>query len=226
MTKKPSTRSNPTDESRCRRHSPGDPPLPKSVAASDADATEADNTEADADVCPNEGASSSEVERLRLDLEEVTDRALRAQAELENYRRRIDRQRQEEHRYANMRLLRDLLPVLDNMRRAIRAAEKTEDVAGLLEGFQMVAKQLEDVLQRHHCTEIKALGAPFDPNLHEAISQQLSDDYPAGTVMLVTQPGFQLHDRVVRPSQVIVAGTPPQPPTGQDSDTPPAGDTS
>ena len=158
---------------------------------------------------PDGEASNREVEQLRLDLEEVGDRALRAQAELENYRRRIARQMEEERRFALMPLLRNLLPVLDNMRRATEAAENAEDAAGLLEGFRMVAEQLEGVLAQHHCTEIEALHAPFDPNLHEAILQQPSGDHPAGTVLLVTQPGFQLHDRVVRPSQVIVSGKPP-----------------
>ena len=163
-----------------------------------------------AEGAPHSQAANHEVEQLRLDLEEVSDRALRAQAELENYRRRVARQMEEERRYANMPLLRDLLPVLDNMRRAIEAAEKTEDAPSLLEGFRMVTKQLEDVLARRHCTEIEALGGPFDPNLHEALSQQPSAEHPEGTVLLVAQSGFQLHDRVVRPSQVIVSGADPE----------------
>ena len=163
-----------------------------------------------AEGAPHSQAANDEVEQLRVDLEEVSDRALRAQAELENYRRRVARQMEEERRYANMPLLRDLLPVLDNMRRAIEAAEKTEDAPSLLEGFRMVTKQLEGVLARHHCTEIEALGGPFDPNLHEAISQQPSAGHPEGTVLLVAQSGFQLHDRVVRPSQVIVSGADPE----------------
>jgi molecular chaperone GrpE len=155
---------------------------------------------------PEPQAVNNEVEQLRLDLEAVSDRALRAQAELENYRRRVARDREDERRYADLPLLRDLLPVLDNMRRAIEAAEKTEDAPSLLEGFRLVTRQLEDVLERHHCTEIEALGRPFDPHLHEAISQQPSAEHPPGTVLLVAQPGFRLHDRVVRPSQVIVSG--------------------
>ncbi len=153
---------------------------------------------------------SAELAQVRSELAEATDARLRAQAELENFRRRAARQMDETLRYAEMTLLRDLLPVLDNIRRAIEAAEKTRDAAGLLEGFRLVGKQLEDVLGRHHCREIEAQGAPFDPHLHEAISQQPSAEAPPGTVLIVTLPGFQLHDRVVRPSQVVVSAAPPE----------------
>ena len=146
---------------------------------------------------------------LRGELEEVKDRSLRAQAELENYRKRAARQMEEERRYANLPFLADLLPVWDNTVRAIEAAEKTPDVAKLLEGFKMVAGQLERVLTAHHCTRIQALHKPFDPHRHQAISQQPSAEYPPNTVLLVAQEGFLFHDRVVRPSQVIVSTAPP-----------------
>ncbi len=138
-------------------------------------------------------------------LAEANDRVLRTQAELENYRRRARREMEDQARYAAMPLLRDLMPVLDNMQRAIEAAEKAEETGTLLDGFKMVKQQLETILQQHQCTVIDAHGKPFDPNLHEAISQQPSDEHPPGTVMLVAQTGYQLRDRVVRPSQVIVS---------------------
>ena len=102
-------------------------------------------------------------------------------------------------------LVRDLLPVIDNVERAIEAGEKNADAAALLEGFKMVNQQLDDVLKRHHTTRIEALHAPFDPNVHHAILQQPSEEHPANTVLMVTQNGYQLHDRVVRPAQVIVS---------------------
>jgi len=151
-----------------------------------------------------------QIDRLRAELEETKERVLRIQAELENYRKRVARQVQEERRYANVPLIRELLPVWDNIGRAIEAAENTHETASLLEGFKMVAGQLESVFQRHHLTKIDALGKPFDPNLHEAIWQQPSDAHPANTVLQVTQTGFQLHDRVVRPSQVIVSAAVPE----------------
>lgn len=149
-------------------------------------------------------------EQLRDELELIKDRALRAQAELENYRRRATRELQEQLRYANMPLFRDLLPVIDNIGRAIEAAESSQEAPGLLAGFKMVAQQLDEVLRQHHCTRIDALHEPFDPNLHEAIAQQPSDQLEPGTVMHVTQTGYTLHDRVVRPSQVVVSSARPE----------------
>jgi len=142
-------------------------------------------------------------------LAEAKDRALRAQAELENFRKRAHREMGEERRYANIHLMRELFPVIDNIDRAIEAAEKSSEASGLLEGVKMVAEQLQSVLARHHCLPIDAEGQPFDPNLHEAISQHPSDEHPENTVLLVTQKGYQLHDRVARPSQVVVTSKPP-----------------
>lgn len=158
---------------------------------------------------PAEEAGDGQVAALRAQLEEATDRSLRCQAELENYRKRITRQMEEERRYASMGLIHDLLPVWDNTIRAIEAAEKTKDIESLVAGFKMVADQLEKALQRHHCTRIPALHEPFDPHVHQAISH-LPSDQPADTVAVVVQDGFQLHDRVVRPSQVVVSSGPPE----------------
>jgi len=145
--------------------------------------------------------------QLRAELAEAKDRALRYQAELDNYRKRAQRQIDDERRYANLPLLRDLLPVFDNVHRAIEAAEKSPEPASLLAGFKLVAQQLQDVLSRHHCEPIEALHAPFDPHLHQAVGQQPSEEHPANTVLSVAQAGFRLYDRVVRPSQVIVSAT-------------------
>ncbi len=152
--------------------------------------------------------SSETAEQLHAELEQANERILRCQAELDNYRKRAARESEDQLRYANLSLIRDLLPVLDNIQRASEAADKSSDGSGLLDGVKMVARQLEEVLKRHHCVKITALNAPFDPHLHHAILQQASEEYPANTVILVTQDGYQLHDRVVRPSQVIVSANP------------------
>ncbi len=143
--------------------------------------------------------------KLQAELQAAKDRELRCLAELENYRKRAARELDDKLRYANMSLLRDLLPVVDNIERAIEAAEKNADAGALLDGFKMVQQQIEDVLKKHHCERIEALHAPFDPNVHHAVMQQSSAEHPANTVLMVTQNGYQLHDRVVRPSQVIVS---------------------
>jgi molecular chaperone GrpE len=162
----------------------------------------------------SEAAEENLLDQLRTDLEAAKERVLRSQAELENYRKRAAREIEEHRRYANLPLMHDLLPVLDNIERAIAAAEqsatsgKGQDVAGLLEGVKLVARQFEETFARHHCLRIGALHMPFDPHLHHAISQQVTDEFPPNTVVLVAQPGFQLYDRVVRPSQVLVSRAP------------------
>lgn len=150
----------------------------------------------------------SQIGQLQRQLAEAEDRVLRAHAELDNYRKRANRLLQEETKYAPLPLLRDLLPVVDNLERAIQAAEQSGGSTGLLEGVKIVAQQLQSVLQRHHCKRIEAKGSAFDPHLHEAIAQIPSADLPPGTVAEVTLTGYQLHDRIVRPAQVLVAARP------------------
>ena len=150
-------------------------------------------------------ASEMEIGKLRADLEDASDRVLRAQAELDNYRKRARRELEDERRYATAGLLRDLLPVLDNIQRAIAAAEKSAAGGALLDGVKMVAQSLHGALAKNDCRQIEALHQPFDPAVHEAISQQPTDEYPPNTVVLVAQDGYTLHDRVVRPAQVIVS---------------------
>ncbi len=146
---------------------------------------------------------------LEADLATEKDRALRLQAEMENLRSRTAREVLNERRYAPLPLIRDLLPAIDSMNRAIEAASpQNEEAARMLEGFELVRKQMVGILKQHQCTEIEALGEPFDPEVHEAILQQPSDETPTGHVMQVTEAGYQLHDRVVRPAKVIVSSGP------------------
>jgi molecular chaperone GrpE len=149
-----------------------------------------------------------DVEQLRAQLAEMQDWLQRTQAELENYRKRARRELEEERRYAEINLIRDLLPVVDNVSRAIEAADKKADAATLLAGLKMMAQQFETIFERHHCKLITAIGQPFDPHRHEAILQQPSEEDPEHTVLGVTQLGLELHDRVVRPAQVIVSTKP------------------
>ncbi len=150
----------------------------------------------------------SEIERLNQELAEAQNRFLRSQADLDNFRKRSRREMDDERKYAFMPLVKDLCPFVDNLERALEAAQKNPNPSTILEGIKMVAQQLEEVLARHACTRIDALDQPFDPNMHQAILQQPAADKPANTVLHVAQVGFQLHDRVVRPAQVIVSSGP------------------
>lgn len=148
----------------------------------------------------------SGTEDLINQVKDAEGRALRAQAELENFRVRVRREQEDQLKFANQKLMTDLLPVIDNMYRAVSAASTTEDSkGGLMEGVLMVSQQLLDTLQKHHCKRMEAVGNPFDPNLHEAISQMPSEEHEAGNVIQVVQEGYQLHDRVIRPANVIVS---------------------
>ncbi len=150
----------------------------------------------------------AEAERLRRDVELMREVALRAQADLENYRKRVQREQEEERRFAELALIRDLLPVCDNLEHALQAARKTQDVESLIQGFQMVAQQLQQVLRQHHCQRLHPHGEPFDPHHHEAVATQPHEQHPPQTVIQVLRPGYKLHDRVIRPAQVIVSQGP------------------
>lgn len=149
-----------------------------------------------------------EMERLRATAAEADKRVLMAQAEAENFRKRMRRDFEDQLKYAALPMVTDILQVRDNLIRALEAAENAADTAGLKDGVAMVAKQLDDTLAKYAVVEIPAEGELFDPNFHEAISQMPSDAHPAGTVSHVAATGFQMHERVVRPSQVIVSSGP------------------
>lgn len=140
---------------------------------------------------------------------DAEERVLRAQAELENFRKRSRRELEEQRKYANLPLIRDLLVVLDNLSLAVSAAGDNQHAAGLLEGVKMVAEQFNNVLRQHSCQPIQSVGANFDPNLHEAVGQEPSEQFAAGVVSRELRVGYQLHDRVVRPSQVFISSGPP-----------------
>ncbi|MDO4550051.1 MAG: nucleotide exchange factor GrpE [Planctomycetia bacterium] len=149
--------------------------------------------------------SQAKLEELEKALQNEKDRCLRVMAELENYRRRAARELEEERKYRAMDVIREILPVMDNLGRAVEAAEKQNPDDPLLEGVKMVWQQFEHALENQKCTRIEALNQPFDPNLHQAIQQFESDEVPPNTIIHVAQDGFLLEDRVVRPAQVIVS---------------------
>lgn len=134
---------------------------------------------------------------------------LKSHAEVENFRKRLQRDADQQLRYANLPLVRDILDVVDNLKRATEAASgESGNSAALLDGVKMVTQQLQNVLAKYACKPIESVGKPFDPNIHEAITQMPSDEVPAGSVLQEVAVGYLLHDRVVRPSQVIVSTGP------------------
>lgn len=173
----------------------------------------AENEKQQADQAVDEALSdqtvgNGKVIQLESELQEANDRTLRVQAELENYRKRAQREMADERKYAVIPLVRDLLPVVDNLERAIEAAQQSPNSAGLLDGVKMVAGQLTAALAQHQCVRVEGEGAQFDPNIHQAIGQEPSDKYPAGIVSRAFQAGYKLNDRVIRPAQVFVSTGP------------------
>ena len=178
------------------------------------DETEREESDQDFDAMAEDVAGEvtesrdEEIERLRSTAESADKRVLMAQAEAENFRKRMRRDFEDQLKYATVPLVTDILEVRDNLIRALEASDNAADSAGLKEGVAMVVKQLDDALAKYAVREIPAAGEQFDPNFHEAISQMPSDTHPAGTVSHVALSGFQMHDRVVRPSQVVVSSGP------------------
>jgi molecular chaperone GrpE len=161
----------------------------------------------------DDGQQPVTVEMLQQQLEQANDRVLRAQAELENVRKRARRDLDEQRKYANLPLVSDLLPAFDNLDRAVEAAERNENATGLLEGVKMVAGQIQSILEQYNCRRLAAGGDVFDPHLHQAIGQESSEDVPAGHITREVSVGYQLYDRVIRPSQVMVSTGTSQPST-------------
>jgi molecular chaperone GrpE len=153
-------------------------------------------------------APASTVEELQRQLDEKQDRLLRALAEMDNMRRRLQRDREEYTRYASETLIRDLIPVLDNLDRALVAARASQEGAKVLEGVELIQRELLRVLAQHGVTRYSAVGQPFDPARHEAAERVISPDHASGTVVAEVVPGYLLNGRLLRPARVAVAAAP------------------
>ena len=142
--------------------------------------------------------------------DENWERLLRTTADLENFKKRAARERIEAIQYANVALLQKLLPVLDNFEMAQAAAQNTKDpgASSVQAGVAMIQQQLRSALTEAGLEEVDATGKPFDPALHEAISQQETADVPEGQVVQQVRKGYRLRDRLLRPATVIVAKKP------------------
>jgi molecular chaperone GrpE len=157
-------------------------------------------------VAPGE-TTFAEIEELRAQLAEKQDQLLRALADTENIRRRAQRDRDDYVRYAAEALLRDLIPVLDNLDRALTAAREGT-ASRLVEGVELIQREMLKVLERAGVTRYSALGAAFDPTRHEAVARVVSPQVAPNTVVGETLPGYLLHNRVLRPAMVSVAVAP------------------
>ena len=210
-----------------------DDSLPHDEAQLQADQSRAGHEEIPVDDAPDGGALGQQVRLLKAQLEESFARAretserlkeeherlLRNAAEFENFKKRAQKEKEDLQKFGAERMLRDFLPVADNLERALDHAEE-HALAQVLEGVKLVQKQLDAALGKHGVTSFSAVGKPFDPNLHEALMQQESDA-PPNTVVSEMARGYKLNERLIRPAAVVVAKAKAGPAAGGDG-APPA----
>lgn len=155
-------------------------------------------------------ASGGDLEQLRSQLVDAENRALRYQADLDNFRRRTRRELDEQLKYASLGLINGILDSLDNLERALSAIPQDQADGGVALGVRMVAYQIHETLRAAGCQKIDAEGQEFDPKLHQAVQTLASETVPANRVLQELRTGYLLYDRVIRPAQVIVSSGPGQ----------------
>ena len=194
-----------------RKHPEKTPPSPDSEAAAEARAdTLPESSEGPAPAPSDAAALADQLAVAQAEKEELRQTLVRRQADFENYRKRIERERLEESQRSIARLIEALLPVLDAFERAL-AAHDDPAYEDYRKGFELIYRQLWDAFERQGLNRIEAEGKTFDPHLHHAVERVESEDYEDGEVLEVLQPGYRLRDKVLRPATVRVAVHPAEP---------------
>ncbi|MER2262570.1 MAG: nucleotide exchange factor GrpE [Psychrobacillus sp.] len=154
-----------------------------------------------------EATEVEEVDELTLvkqQLEEEQDRLVRLRADFENYKRRVQKDKEADYKYRAQSLLNDLLPVLDNLERALAVEATTEEAISLTKGVDMVYRSLVAAVEKEGLESVESEGKPFDPNLHHAVMQENDETQDSGIVLQELQKGYKLKDRILRPAMVKV----------------------
>jgi molecular chaperone GrpE len=146
----------------------------------------------------------SEIDRLTKEVAAYKDKWLRAEAELDNYKKRVHKERLEQLKYGYETLIRELLPVIDNLERAIEYSKKHSQKDSLYEGVELTLKLLKKVIEGFGVSEINSIGQVFDPNLHEGVGIEEGEDYEDNVVIKEVEKGYLYRDRLIRPAKVIV----------------------
>jgi molecular chaperone GrpE len=167
---------------------------------------EPETTEPEAAAEPTpEAPTDDKYAALEAERDKYLELARRTRADFENYQSRVRRDMESERKYAPMPFVKELLPAVDNLERALDSARGQPEAETMVQGLQIVHRQFLDALAKHGVEAVRAEGAPFDPNRHEAVMQQPSADHPPMTVLATVETGYLLYDRVIRPAKVIVA---------------------
>lgn len=180
----------------------------------DKDVEELEQAEPDGE--PEAAREPTPLELAEAERDRLKDQLLRTAADFDNFRKRTKKDLEFAERRGKEDVLRELLPVFDNLERAVEAARTSTDAAGIAQGVEMVLKLFEDTAARIGLERIRALGERFDPTIHDAFQQRETDEQPPGTVVAEYQPGYRLGDKLLRPAMVVVAKKPSEPaPTEQ-----------
>lgn len=164
------------------------------------------NDEAQEPQTAPEERGNSEIEALQQELDDAREQSLRAQAELLNVRRRAEQDVEKAHKFGQEKLIVDLLPVVDNLERALATIDlQDETLKPIVEGIELTLKSFLDTLARHKVERINPHGEPFDPQLHQAMTMVDNPEVEPNTVIDVFQKGYTLHGRLVRPAMVVVS---------------------
>lgn len=194
----------PTDTEESASH----PEADVAQADTDVNSASAESTESVPEE-PKEPTLEEQLEQARKETADAKEAHLRAVADLENFRRRMVREKEDLRAFAAANVVEELLPVLDNLGFALIAARaENAELKALADGVEMVGNQFKSALGNHGLKEINPVNGAFDPNLHEALSQQASEEVAEGTVLQVVRIGYSLNGRLLRPASVIVSGGP------------------
>lgn len=147
----------------------------------------------------------AELKQSKEQAEDYYVRLQRLQAEFDNFRKRSQKEKEENLKYASERVIKEMLPILDNFERAVASSQSSQDFTAFSQGVEMILKQMKSGLEKEGLTPIEAVGQPFDPKLHDAVLQVDSEDYPENTVVEELQKGYYLKEKVLRPSMVKVS---------------------
>ena len=201
MNKENTEQGNNTEEPLENSYTPINEEEPEAIAADDL--VESEELETD-----EEEVSAIENEAL-LQVATLKEELLRQHAEMDNFRKRMAREQADRLKYNHMELIRELLPAIDSLERALNHSQQQEDASGsIIEGIEMVNRMMQESLNKFGVSRIEPQGEPFDPNCHQAVGMVQTDEVPENHVLDVFQVGYYLHDRVVRPAMVRVAEKP------------------
>lgn len=179
-----------------------------SAETEEKDTTSTQESDANGEVVPTSGVGGGAADPLaeaRAEAGRMKEQWMRTAADFDNFRKRSRRELEDTRKAGKEELLKEFLPVFDNLERAIQSAQRATDVKGVAEGLQMVLRQYVDTLARSGITKVGTVGTQFDPAHHEAIQQIETDEHPPGTVVAEVQPGYSQGERLIRAAMVVVS---------------------